>query len=298
MSGADSRLGVRIEGREPTPDSPTRAHPRSVTPGYFAALGIPVLKGRGFTAADDERAPLVAIVNETMAARYWPGSSPIGRRVFLDDEWREIVGIARDVKHWGLDRAVNPEMYMPSRQYPWSTMSFAVATSGDPSSVAAAVFEHVKAVDSALPLPELSTMDEVMAQSVAVRRSSMLLLGTFGLLALVLAAIGIYGVMAHLVAARTMEIGVRVTLGASPADIMTLVLGEGLLQACLGLAIGFGAALLLSGSLEALLYRIDPRDPITFASSGLVLLAAALLACTLPARRAMRVDPAAAIREA
>jgi putative ABC transport system permease protein len=298
MSGMDSRLGIAIEGREPTPDAPTRAHPRSVTSGYFAALGIPVLRGRAFTPTDDERAPLVAIVNETMAARYWPGGSPIGARVRLGGEWREVVGIVRDVKHWGLDRAVNPEMYMPARQYRWNIMNFAIATTGDPSSVAAAVLEHVKAVDSALPLPELSTMADVMAQSMAVRRASMLLLGTFGLLALALAAIGIYGVMAHLVAARTMEIGVRVTLGASPADVMTLVLGEGLLQACLGLAIGFATALLLSGSLDALLYRIDPRDPITFASSGLVLLAAALLACTLPARRAMRVDPAAAIREA
>src|SRR3982751_3113351 len=218
LSARDGRQGVTVEGRDPTPDSPTRAHPRSVTPNYFRALGVTVVSGRGFTAADNENAPRVAIVNETMARRYWPNASPVGKRVRFNgtEEWMEVVGIIADVRHWGLDQRVNPELYRPLRQGVTPLMTFVVAAEGDGAQLAAAAREQVHAVDPNL-VARLQTMNEVAAASVASRRAGMLLIAVFGVLALVLAAAGIHAVMSHLVALRTAGIGVRVTLGGGPA---------------------------------------------------------------------------------
>jgi putative ABC transport system permease protein len=297
LSGMDGRRGVGIEGREPTPDTPTRAHPRSVTPDYFRTMDIQIIAGRAFTDADRAGSPLVVIVNDTMARRYWPGQSAIGGRITFDDQqWREVVGVIRDVRHWGLDHAVNPEMYLPLAQMPWSTLAFALRTRVAPESLAGAVREQLKAVDPDLPLSNVRTMQEVAANSVAARSVSMRVLAVFGVLALVLAAAGIYGVMAHLVALRRNEIGVRMTLGAKPADIMRLILREGIIQAIAGLTIGLIGAVLVMRSFRALLYEISPADPMTLAVVGVVLLTTALLACALPARRAMKVDPVSALR--
>jgi putative ABC transport system permease protein len=298
LSGQNSRTGIAIEGREPTPDTPTRAHPRGVTVGYFKTMGITLVSGRLFTAADREGAPLVTIVNETLVRQYIPEGSPIGRRLLMGgtQDWREIVGVVRDVRHWGLDRPVNPEYYMPMRQFVWSSPTFALAVDGDPASVAGAVRAQLRAVDPNLPLAGLRTMEEVAARSVASRRASMLLLAIFGALALVLAAAGIYGVMAHLVALRTSEIGVRMTLGARPADVLTLVLREGLVQATAGLAVGLSAGVLLMRSFEAMLFGVRPADPLTLAAVAVMLLGTALAACLVPAMRAMRVDPVEALR--
>jgi len=298
LSGQQARIGVGIEGREPKPDEPTRAAPRGITPGYFQAMGITLKQGRGFATQDTVASPRVAIVNETMARRYWPDASPIGRRVRLGgtETWMEVVGIVGDVKYWGLDVPVNPEIYMPMPQYPWRAINLAVASDVDPAGLAGAVRDQLKAIDPALPLSNVMTMNEVVSRSVASRRAVMLLLAIFGVLALTLAAAGIYGVMAHIVALRTSEIGVRMTLGARPADVMRLILGEGLFQASLGLVIGAGGAVLLMRWLRTLLFEVSPTDPLTLAAVMILLLATALIACVVPARRAMRVDPISALR--
>jgi predicted permease len=298
LSGADSRRGVGIEGREPTPDVPTRAHTRSVTPDYFSAMGITIREGRAFTSADRAGALPVVVVNETMARRYWPDASPIGKRVMLGgtDIWREVVGLAGDVRHWGLDSAVNPELYLPQAQQPWPALTFIVRTSGNPTSITAAVRERMRAIDPALPLSHVRTMEEVAAESVASRRSGMTLLVLFGLLALSLAAAGIYGVMSHMVALRTSEIGIRMTLGARPSSVMRLVLREGLVQAAAGLAVGLAAGVLVMDAFRALLFEVSPADPLTLGGVAILLLATAMLACILPARRAIRVDPVEALR--
>jgi putative ABC transport system permease protein len=292
------RIGVGIEGRQRVPDEPTRAHPRAISSDYFRTMGMTLAAGRSFTAVDRAGSPLVAIVNETMAQRYWPGSSPVGRRVRLGgtDGWIEVVGVVRDVRSWGLENPVNPELYMPLGQWSWSSPFFVLDVEGEPTAVAGNVREQLRAVDPDLPLSSVRTMGEVAAQSVATRRSSMLLLAIFGALALTLAAAGIYGVMAHLVALRTAEIGVRMTLGARPPDVVRMVLREALLQAGAGLAIGVTGGVLLMRSFRFLLYGIHPADPTTLLAVVLILIATAIAACLVPARRAMKVDPVNALR--
>ena len=298
LSGRDGRRGVSIEGREPTPDVPTRAHTRSVTPGYFRAMGITLIAGRAFTAADAPAAPKVAIVNDTMARRYWPGVSPVGRRVRQNgtEDWMEVVGIIADVKHWGLDQTVNPELYLPQQQAVSRTLTFIVAADGNPASLAAAVRDRVRAIDPNLPVSSVRTMEEVASVSVASRRAGMLLLAVFGGLALILAAAGIHGVMSHLVALRTAEIGVRMTLGATPAHVMGLILREGTIQALIGLAIGLTGGVLLMRAFQTMLFGVAPADPLTLSVVGVGLLATAVAACVIPARKAMRVDPVTALR--
>jgi putative ABC transport system permease protein len=298
LGGRDSRRGVAIEGRAPTPDTPTRAHPRSVTPGYFQAMGVTLREGRNFTAADASTAPRVAIVNDTMARRYWPGQSPVGKRIGLAglEEWITVVGVVGDVKHWGLERPVNPEMYFPETQYVSSALTFVLRSSVDPASLAAAVRERVRAIDPDLPVSAIRTMEDVAAASVQARRGAMLLLGVFGALALVLAAAGIHGVMSHLVALRTPEMGIRMTLGASPESIMGMVLREGAVQAAVGLAIGLTGGVLLMRTFQSMLFGVAPADPATLVLVGAGLVATALAACAVPARKAMRVDPVTALR--
>jgi putative ABC transport system permease protein len=298
LSGRDSRRGVGIEGRTPVPDAPTRAHPRSITPGYFQAMGITLREGRAFTAADTATAPRVAIVNDTMARRYWPGASPVGKRIRLSgiDEWIAVVGVIADVKHWGLERAVNPEMYFPETQYVSSSLTFVVRTAGDPAALAGSVRERVRTIDADLPVSGIRTMEDVAAVSVAARRGGMLLLAVFGALALVLAGAGIHGVMSHLVALRTSEMGIRATLGASPGSIMGLVLREGAVQALAGLAIGLTGGVLLMRTFQTVLFGVAPADPVTLIAVSGGLFATAIAACAVPARRAMRVDPVTALR--
>ncbi len=297
LSGADMRNGIAIDGIERGPeDGPTRAHPRTVTPGYMEAAGVRIKEGRGFTDAD-RTGPRVTIINETMARRYWRGAPALGGRVRFtqDQEWREIVGIAYDVKHWGLDVPVNPEMYLPFEQNPQSIMSF-VLEAAAPLSLIPNVQRHVRELDPSLPVSSVRTFDEVASRSVEQRRFTMALLACFAVLALVLAAAGIYGVMAHLVSLRTPEIGVRLTLGANPIGVMRQILTEGATQAALGLLIGLGASLALMGGLRTILFGIEPTDPLTLVSVGGGLMLVALLAVTVPALRAMRVDPVTALR--
>lgn len=298
LTTADGRNGIVIDGIERGPeDGPTRAHPRTVTPGYMASVGIRITLGRGFTESDRTGAKVV-IINETMAARYWRGAPALGGRVRLtqDKEWREIVGIVQDVKHWGLDAPVNPEMYMPYGQEVQSAMSFVLEAAGSPLSLIPNVQHHVRELDPNLPISSIRTFDEVASRSVAQRRFTMTLLACFAILALLLAAAGIYGVMAHLVSLRTPEIGVRLTLGARPSGVMRQILREGALQTAIGLAIGLGASLAVMKGLRTILFGIEPTDPITLASVGVSLMLVALLAVAVPALRAMRVDPLTALR--
>ena len=287
-----------IEGREPTPDAPTRAHPRAVTTGYFKTMGIRLIEGRNIAATDTGETPFVAVINETMAKRYWPGVSPLGKRFFTAGGTikREVIGVISDVKHWGFDRPVNPEMYFPQRQMVWDGLTFVLATDLDPATLTAAVREQLKAVDKDLPLSSVRTMQEVAKRSVAARRSAMVLLGIFGALALILAAAGIYAVMAQLVALRAAEIGVRLTLGASPLTVMRLILREGLVHSVIGLALGLGTAVIVMRAFRSMLFRVSPADPLTLGAVALLLLATTALACMVPARRAMRVDPVKVLR--
>ena len=299
LGGRDGRQGVTVEGFEPIPDTPTRAHPRVVSPSYFRAMGIQLLAGRPFTEQDAPPATPVVIVNDTMAKRYWPGGSPIGKRVKFNganDPWMEVVGVIADVKHWGLDARVNPEIYLPLKMGFGSTMTYVIDSDLDGASLAGSVREQIRATDPNLPVGDLRTMADVASVSVGSRRAGMLLVTVFGVLALLLAAAGIHGVMSHLVALRTPEIGVRMTLGATPAGMMALVLRDGAIQAAAGLALGLGGGVLLMRSFRSMLYGVEPADPVTLATVGVLLLATALVACAIPARRAMRVDPVNALR--
>ena len=301
LSGTDSRSGIDIDGFQRGPEEgPTRAHPRTVTPGYMAAAGMRIIEGRGFTESDRGGHP-VALINETMARRYWRGVPALGGRVRLrvteETEWREIVGIVQDVKHWGLDVPVNPEMYLPYGQSPQSGMSFVLEAAADPLSLIPNLQHHVRELDASLPVSSVRTFDEVASRSVDQRRFTMTLLACFAVLALVLAAAGIYGVMAHLVSLRTPEIGVRLTLGAKPGAVMRQVLGEGAIQVVIGLVIGLGASLGLMRGLRTMLFGIEPTDPLTLAGVGGALMLVALLAVAVPAVRAMRVDPITALRQ-
>jgi putative ABC transport system permease protein len=301
LSGTDSRGGIAIEGYEPAPDTPTRAHLRVVTPGYLGAMEIALVRGRGFAPQDDARAPLVAIVNEAAARRYWRDRSPIGTRVRVGgtEDWREVVGVVRDVRHWGLSRAPNPELYLPLRQvrpYPWGSLFLVVAGASGATSLAPSVRAAVRTVDPDLVVSHVRTLEEVAAASVARERATMMLLGFFGAIALLLAAAGIYGVMAHLVSLRTSEIGIRMTLGARPRDVLRQILHEAVTQTAVGLAIGLLGAVVLMRAFRTMLHEVSPSDPLTLAGVALILLASALVACYVPARRAMRVDPVTALR--
>lgn len=298
---SDMRNGIVVDGYERgEQDPPTRAHLRAITPGYLPAAGMRVVDGRGLVEAD-RTGPRVTLINETMARRYWREGSPIGGRVRMvqEQDWREVVGIVKDVKHWGLDAPVNPEMYMPYEQFQMfqqQALAFVVETAAEPASLSPSVLRHVRELDANLPLSDVRTFDAVAVRSMGQRRFMMLLLASFAVLALVLAAAGIYGVMAHLVALRTPEIGVRLTLGASPFAVMRQVLGEGAVQAAIGLAIGLGASLGLMKGLRSILFGIEPTDPLTLAAVGVSLMLVALLAVSVPALRAMRVDPVRALR--
>jgi putative ABC transport system permease protein len=300
LTGIDGRRGIVVENREVGPgDGPTRAHPRPVTSNYFQAVGARVKEGRGFLPSDTPTSLMVAVINDTMAKRYWPGASPIGKRVrFTDqDTWREVVGIINDVKHWGLDAPVNPELYVPTSQFPAFSQTFVLLAKGDPLALVPIAQRHVRELDANLPLFQVRTMEEVAAVSVERRRWTMTLLAVFAILALVLAAAGIYGVMAHLVALRTPEIGVRLTLGAKPAAVMRQVLGEGAVQAAIGLAIGLGASFAVMQGLRSILFGVEPTDALTLTSVGVSLMLVAVIAVIVPAVRAMRIDPVTALRQ-
>jgi putative ABC transport system permease protein len=290
-----------IVGRPPASvtDEPS-ADIRIIDADYFRAMEIPLLSGRAFGERDSSDAQKVMVINQTMARRYWPDEDPVGKRVTMKD-WGEpmtgeIVGVAGDIKSGGLHSEDSSMIYWPYPQFPSSFNRVVIRTSIDPVNVVAAVKEQVWSVDKEQPISDIKTMDQVLSTSLAQRRFNMALLGGFAAVALVLAAVGIYGVMSYSVTQRTREIGIRMALGAGRRDILELVMGRGLLLTLLGVTVGLAGAFFLTRVMESLLYGVSVHDPITFAVISLLLMGVALGACFVPARRATRVDPMVALR--
>ena len=302
LSDSNSTTGFLVEGGPvlAIADRPEVGQ-RNITPDYFQAMRIPVLKGRAFTDQDRENTPRALIVNEALARRYWPGEEVIGKRLGFEDDaakqiWWEIVGVVGNVKHERLDAEAKPEVYFPYQQSPRNFMTLVVRTSSEPSNMIATVREQVLAIDRDQPVFNIKTMEERLSKSVAQSRFLMLLLGVFSALALILAAVGIYGVMAYVVTQRTHEIGIRMALGAQSADVLRMVVGQGMMLTFIGVGIGLVAAFALTRLMASLLYGVTATDPWTFAAVALVLSAVALLASFIPARRATKVDPMVALR--
>ena len=272
------------------------------SPEYFAALGVPLLQGRGFQATDKEGSPLVVIINQTLAERYFADESPIGKRLKTGgadrprNPWMEIIGVVGDVKYSGLDAQPEPTYYVPLAQNAWRAAFLVVRAPLNPVSLAPAIREQIWALDKDMPIAKVATMDRLLGESVAQPRFRTLLLGIFAALALVLASVGIYGVISYSVTQRTHEIGIRMALGAQAHDVSKLVIREGVALALIGVTIGLAASLALTRLMESLLFEVSTTDQSIFAGVGALIVAVAVLACWIPARRASRVDPMVALR--
>jgi putative ABC transport system permease protein len=297
--------GFVPEGHQARPGLSFDANHRNVSADYLQTLGIPLLQGRYFDGSDNARSQAVAIVNETMAHQYWPDQSALGKRFKIGDPdserpWLVIVGIVGDVKQMGIDVPVKAEMYLPYQQVPYyawfAPRDLVIRTSVDPTSLIAGVRSEVRAVDPLQPVSNIRTMDQILGEETAPRRLSMTLLATFAGLALLLASIGIYGVLSYFVVQYTPEIGIRLALGAQAGHVLGLVLRRGMTLVAFGVAIGLIASLLLTRWMSSLLYGVSASDPTTFGLIAVMLAAVALLACYIPARRASRVDPLVALR--
>jgi predicted permease len=296
LSGAGASVGFPIEGR---PTSLTfTAGMRTISPGFFKTFRVPLIKGRLIAESDGAKAPLVVVVNESLARQYFANEDPLGKQIITNNITRVIVGVVGDVKHSALDEEAKPEMYFPLAQaiFPPIFMSLAVRTSGDPMQMVAAVRGQVWAVDKDIPISNIETMERLMAKSVAPRRFNLLPLSVFALVGLALAGVGLYGVMSYTVTQRTHEIGVRMALGANRDDVLRLVIGEGMKLALIGVSLGLGGALALTRLLKALLFDVSATDPLTFIVIAAVLIIVALVACWIPARRAASMDPLVSLR--
>jgi len=301
MNGIGSGSGVyRADRPKPQPGSGTGAGFSIISDGYFHTMGIPLIAGREFDSRDRSGSTLVAVINRAAARMLYANENPLGKQLMVD--WNgppraEIVGIAADSRFEGIEAQPEPFIFLPNSQRPSLFCGLVVRTKGDPLRMFAAVREAIRNVDAGQGVMETSTMEQRITDSVARPRLQTILLGAFGVLALVLACIGIYGVLAYAVSQRLREIGVRLALGATPSAILREVLRSGLGLAALGLFIGLGAALGLTRYLEALLYSVRPTDPTIFASALTTLLLVATAACYLPARCAAQVDPMVVLRE-
>ena len=300
LSGTDNGWSFVIEGRPPLPVGTYKmAQYRPASGSYFQTIGIPMLRGRSFTQADTADAPWVTVINQSMANAYWPGQDPIGLRLqFGSEKWRTVVGVVGDVRHDGLDADTKPEMYVPIEQAPntESSSTIVIRTALDAAGAAAELREAVGTIDRGMPVDQVQTMQQMVSRSVAPPRFRTLILAAFSVLALVMASIGIYGVMNYLVIQRTREFAIRVSMGATRTDVLRLVLGRAAaligVGTCLGLAGSVGLVRLIAG----LLFGTAPLDPLTFAAAPALLAGVALAASYLPASRATRVDPMVALR--
>jgi predicted permease len=302
LSGNTMASAFAVEGRDPADAEARRAETRAVLPGYFAALRLPLVRGRDFTPAEArDTAAGVVIVNEAMAARWWPGQDPIGRRVSFggagaDAPWRTVVGVARDVRQQRLARAPEEQAYLPFASFARREMTLLVRASGDAAALAPAARRAVAGLDAGLPVVEVETMTAIAHRSLWLPRLYGVLFGAFAGAAVLLAVVGVYGVIAYAVAQRGRELGVRVALGARPRDVARLLLADGARLAALGLGLGLPLALAATGALRSTLHGVSPRDPAVLLATTVLLMAAALLATWVPARRAARVDPITALR--
>jgi putative ABC transport system permease protein len=301
LSGMTGRGVINIEGRprwesgkEPVVEFNT------VSADYFRTMGMQIRAGRAFNADDRADAPRAVIINETLARRFFPGEAPLGKRLDSFDPqapWAAIVGVIADVKHLGLDEEVRPEIYFPFPQTPvYTDPIIAVGAAIEPIRLAAALRSEVAAVDPDQPVYEVMTMERRLADSMALRRNGALLFGVFAAVALIIAAVGVYGVISYSVSQRTHEIGIRMALGAQARDVRTMILRRGLALICIGIAIGLAGAIALSPAMTSLLFEVSGVDPLTIVVIALLLAIVALLACYLPARRATKVDPLVALR--
>jgi predicted permease len=302
LGGGNASRGFFVEGRpDPGVVNQAGASYSVACPGYFHTMGIPLLEGREFTHQDTDGAPPVIVINQTMAHKYWDKQDPIGRRIKLglansEAPWMTVVGVTGDVRQWGLDDRVYPEFFRPYTQAAWPFMTVVVRTVSAPGAFIDPVKKAIAAFDPDQPVSSGETMEEVVHNSMGSRRFPMLLLSAFAVLALVLAAVGISGVVSYAAAQRTREIGIRVALGASKVDVLRLVVTQSMLWAAAGTALGIVGSLGVMRLLSGMLYGVQPADPMVLAAVSALLMGVALLACYIPARRAARVDPMTALR--
>jgi len=303
FGGNWSTAGFNVEGYQPPPNTPMPwGDMRVVTPGYLPTIRAPLKAGRQFTDADRAGSQKVCIVDEDVVRRYWPNTDPIGKRITFNNltdtniTWITVVGEVAHTLHTGLDDQHRVQVYFPLAQVGQSGLGVVVRTTGEPMAAVGAVRSAVRAVDPDLPLAGVNTMDELIAQTTGPRRFSLFLLGGFAALAVVLASIGLYGVMSYMVTQRSRELGVRLALGAGTLDVLGLVLRQGLALALGGVAIGLVAALALTRVMQGMLFHVGASDPVTFVAVPLLLVVVAAFASWLPARRATRVDPIEALR--
>jgi putative ABC transport system permease protein len=296
-------ISVNIEGRpEPPPGQELIIVTRIISPGYFDTMTIPLLKGRPLTDQDTDDSPNVVVVSDAMARRFWPGEEAVGKRISIgrvksQDDWIQVVGVVKDVRQFELNADPKPQMYLTHRQYGFfDAQDLVVKTDIDPASMANAVRKAVAEIDKDQPVSNIRTMETILAASIARQRFSMLLLAIFASVALVLAAVGIYGVMSYSVAQRTHEIGIRMALGAGTTAVLRLAVGYGFKLVVIGVAIGLIAALALTRVMSTLLFGVTATDPMTFTLISLLLVGVAAIASYIPARRATRVNPIIALR--
>ena len=301
-TGYDENLGgFTIEGKKPPPHQEFHARYHMVSPDYFRALGIPLKSGRFFTKGDTQSAPAVLIINQAMAERYWPHENAVGKRVTFSDtpkdkDWQTVVGIVGDVKDKPSSPGAEPAFWWSELQQPFPDMSLVVRADSDPQLLLGAVRDEVRRLDPALAVADAQLMDKIADASIATPRFTFFLVGLFAGLAIILAAIGTYGVISYSVSQRTPEFGLRLALGAEPRDVLRLVFYQAAKLALAGAAVGVMFALMLARVLGSLIYDVSPADPLTFTTVGFVVLAVSMLACYIPARRATRSDPMIALR--
>jgi predicted permease len=299
IAGRNLRTDFTLEGRSLPPSGQLPlADYVSVSPTYFGVMQIPLVKGRQFTEHDVTGSPPVVVINEILARRFWPDQDPIGRRLILgstigaDQTPRAVVGVVGNVRSAGLESEPGPMIYVPYSQNPWPTMSAVIRAAGDPMRLVAAIRKEVLALDRDQPVYNVRPLEDVVGASLAARRFQMLLLGIFAAVALIMAAIGVYAVMAEVVVQRTHEIGIRMALGARPLDVLKLVVGRGMRLTLAGVTIGSAGALVLTRWMSGMLFGVSAADPLTFLTVSLALAVVALMACYIPARRAARLRPA------
>jgi putative ABC transport system permease protein len=301
LAGSDQTSGVSVEGRGDRSARAPEAAYRAVTPGYFNAMKMRLVRGRALDAHDNASTALVAVINETMARRFWPGDDPIGRRLKFGQPdapfpWTTVVGIVGDVRHAALQADPEPEIYVPQAQDPSMHMYVVVRSEVSAGSLVRAISEQVHAIDKTLPIFRVESLEGIVDAAIAAPRMNARLIGAVGVIAVLLALGGTYGVVSYAMSRRTREIGVRLALGATPHDVMRLLIGRGAAATAVGAIAGAGAALVLMRLLGSMLFGVTAHDPMVFAAAPLALMVVALAACALPAWRATRIDPVTILR--
>jgi predicted permease len=295
--GAYSSSPIAVDGYAVPPEEEPTVQYNEVGPAYFATMGIPLISGREFLRSDDESGALVAIVNETMARRFWKGKDPIGQRVQVKGRWMTIIGVVKDAKYQSMRDRSMPFFYVPRRQNFTIGASLNIRTPLSPEVMARSLAREIRSLEGNLALYEVITLQEQVDRSTSPQKVAVTLLTVLGGLALLLAAIGLYAVMSYAVSQSTRELGLRMALGARAGDLLRLVISQGLALTASGVFLGAAAALLLTRLLGTYLYHVSPRDPLAYATALGVMLATAVIACLLPAWRAMRTDPMRALRD-